>query len=135
MQRFAHHVTSRRQQRVFLLRQLHDEILLQAPAACNPMQHGMIKWISLGACALCSFDILQDGLGGPRSTFPHTITLVAGTQAANPRQNSLALMKLSNLGQGKHGDKVRLSNFPFLQGRALLSLQSGTVCALDLTQL
>ena len=55
---------------------------------------------------MCSFDILPDGLGGPRSAFPHTITLVAGTQAANARQNSLALLKLSNLGQGKHGDKV-----------------------------
>lgn len=69
-------------------------------------------------CSLCSFDILQDGLGGPRSAFPHTITLVAGTQAANPRQNSLALMKLSNLGQGKHGDKVRPSS-SFIQGQAL----------------
>ena len=52
---------------------------------------------------------MPDGLGGPRSAFPHTLTLVAGTQAANARQNSLALMKLSDLGQGKHGDKVRAS--------------------------
>lgn len=42
--------------------------------------------------------------------------MVAGTQAANPRQNSLALMKLSNLGQGKHGDKVRPSIF-FIKDR------------------
>lgn len=54
----------------------------------------------------CSFDIVRDDLGGPRSTFPHCITLVAGTQAAGPRQNALAMMKLSNLGQGKHGEKV-----------------------------
>lgn len=56
--------------------------------------------------AVCSFDIVRDSLGGPRSTFPHTVTLAAGTQAATPKQNSLALMKLSNLVQGKHGSKV-----------------------------
>lgn len=56
---------------------------------------------------LRSFDILRDDLGGPRSAFPHTVTLAAGTQAAHPKQNALALMKLSNLGQGKHGSKVR----------------------------
>lgn len=56
---------------------------------------------------LRSFDILRDDLGGPRSAFPHTVTLAAGTQAAHPKQNALALMKLSNLGQGKHGSKAR----------------------------
>lgn len=61
--------------------------------------------------ALCSFDIVRDGLGGPRSAFPHTVTLAAGTQAATTKQNSLALMKLSNLVQGRHGSKVNvLSN-------------------------
>ena len=55
---------------------------------------------------------MRDGLGGPRSTFPHTVTLAAGTQAANPKQNSLALMKLANLVQGKHGSKV--SAWPLL---------------------
>ena len=55
---------------------------------------------------LCSFDIVRDGLGGPRSAFPHTVTLAAGTQAASPKQNSLAIMKLSNLVQGRHGSKV-----------------------------
>ena len=53
-----------------------------------------------------SFDIVRDELGGPRSTFPHTITFAAGTQAAGARQNAVALVKLSNLGQGKHGAKA-----------------------------
>ena len=56
---------------------------------------------------LRSFDILRDDLGGPRSAFPHTVTLAAGIQAAHPKQSALALMKLSNLGQGKHGSKAR----------------------------
>ena len=56
--------------------------------------------------AFCSFDVVRDGLGGPRSAFPHTVTLAAGTQAATPKQNAVALMKLSNLVQGKHGSKV-----------------------------
>ncbi|CAL8471187.1 g10729 [Coccomyxa elongata] len=77
-----------------------DEELQYDPSTYDCMHHMSLDWPCL------SFDILQDGLGGPRSTFPHTITMVAGTQAANPRQNSLALMKLSNLGQGKHGDKA-----------------------------
>ena len=54
----------------------------------------------------CSFDIIRDELGGPRSIFPHTLTIAAGTQAAHARQNAIALVKLSNLGQGKHGAKV-----------------------------
>ena len=66
---------------------------------------------SIPAClsippVLCSFDIVRDGLGGPRSAFPHTVTLAAGTQAAGPKLNSLAIMKLSNLVQGRHGSKV-----------------------------
>ena len=55
---------------------------------------------------MCSFDIIRDELGGPRATFPHTLTLAAGTQAAHARANAVALVKLANLGQGKHGAKV-----------------------------
>ncbi len=48
-----------------------------------------------------SFDIVKDDLGGPRSTFPLTLTLVAGTQAESARQNYIAFLKLANLGQGR----------------------------------
>lgn len=54
---------------------------------------------------ICSFDILKDDLGGPRSSFPHTVYLVCGTQAATARQNYVAFIKLSQLGQGRHGKK------------------------------
>lgn len=54
----------------------------------------------------CSFDVLKDNLGGPRSTFPHTAFLVAGTQAPAGQPNSLEIMKLSGLSQGDHGRTV-----------------------------
>ena len=54
-----------------------------------------------------SFDVLPDGLGGPRSAFPHTLLLAAGTQAATAGGNSVTLLKLSNLTQGRHGSRVR----------------------------
>ncbi len=50
-----------------------------------------------------SFDIVKDELGGPRSTFPHCVTLVAGTQAGTARQNYFAFLRLANLGQGRCG--------------------------------
>lgn len=53
-----------------------------------------------------SFDLIKDELGGPRSTFPHCVTLVAGTQAPTAKQNYLAFLKLANLGQGRHGKKA-----------------------------
>lgn len=53
-----------------------------------------------------SFDIIRDELGAPRSTFPHTMFLAAGTQADTARSNYFAVVKLANLGQGKHGKKA-----------------------------
>lgn len=50
-----------------------------------------------------SFDIIKDNLGAPRSTFPLSFFMVAGTQAATSRNNYLAVMRVSNLTQGKHG--------------------------------
>lgn len=43
--------------------------------------------------------MVRDQLGGPRRAFPHSMVMVAGTQAATARANYLALMRLSNLGQ------------------------------------
>ena len=57
--------------------------------------------------ASCSFDILKDDLGGPRSTFPHCMYVVAGTQAQHAKENYVALMRLSEINQGRHGSKAR----------------------------
>ncbi len=57
--------------------------------------------------AYCSFDILKDDLGGPRSTFPHCMYVVAGTQAQHAKENYVALMRLSEINQGRHGSKAR----------------------------
>lgn len=56
---------------------------------------------------MCSFDILKDDLGGPRSSFPHAMYVVAGTQAQHANQNYIALMRLSDINQGRHGSKAR----------------------------
>jgi ribosome assembly protein RRB1 len=56
-----------------------------------------LDWPSL------SFDIVKDSLGGPRSSFPLTAFMVAGTQAAPGEQNYISVMKLSALTQGDHG--------------------------------
>ena len=46
-----------------------------------------------------SFDIVKDDLGAPRSTFPHTVYMVAGTQAETAKQNYVAFLRLDKLGQ------------------------------------
>lgn len=43
--------------------------------------------------------MIKDALGGPRSSFPHDMTVVAGTQAPLAKANYVALMRFSNLGQ------------------------------------
>jgi len=75
-----------------------------------------------------SFDVLPDGLGGPRSAFPHTLLLAAGTQAATAGGNSVVLLKLSNLTQGRHGSRVR---YPHATFKALLTSNCAccTACA------
>jgi ribosome assembly protein RRB1 len=46
-------------------------------------------------------------MGAPRTQFPHTLYMAAGTQASQPRQNYIAIMKLAGMGQAGHGKKVR----------------------------
>ena len=48
-----------------------------------------------------SFDYIKDELGAPRSTFPHSCFMVAGTQATSAKQNYVAFLRLANLGQGR----------------------------------
>ncbi|KAF6264703.1 WD40-repeat-containing domain protein [Scenedesmus sp. NREL 46B-D3] len=76
-----------------------DEELDYDPTAYDCLHKFALEWPCL------SFDIVRDELGGPRSTFPHTVFMLAGTQASSARQNHLAVLKLSELGQGRHGKK------------------------------
>ena len=52
-----------------------------------------------------SFDILPDLLGAPRTSFPHTLSLVTGTQAGRNGRNYLAVMNLSRMGRAGHGPR------------------------------
>lgn len=78
-------------------------ILKGAAAATFPRATGSRQLLC------CSFDVIKDNLGGPRSTFPHTAFMMAGTQAPAGQPNSLEVMKLSELSQGEHGKKVRVA--------------------------
>ena len=78
-----------------------DEELDYDPTAYDCLHRFMLDWPCL------SFDIVKDDLGGPRSTFPHTVFMTAGTQADSARQNYVAFLKLSPLGQGRHGKKAK----------------------------
>jgi hypothetical protein len=57
--------------------------------------------MTLSTLRPCSFDYLKDDLGAPRSTFPHSCFMVAGTQATSAKQNYVAFLRLANLGQGR----------------------------------
>lgn len=50
-----------------------------------------------------SFDIIPDDLGTSRESYPLSMYLVAGTQAAKAHVNNLLIMKMSNL----HGNRER----------------------------
>eukprot|EP00798_Chlamydomonas_sp_ICE-L_P029336 gene29335-8890_t len=78
-----------------------DEELDYDPTAYDCFHRLQLDWPSL------SFDIVKDDLGGPRAAFPHTVFLVAGTQAESAKQNYVAFMKLAKLGQGRHGKKTK----------------------------
>eukprot|EP00301_Raphidiophrys_heterophryoidea_P026162 c8963_g1_i1.p1 GENE.c8963_g1_i1~~c8963_g1_i1.p1 ORF type:complete len:528 (-),score=152.83 c8963_g1_i1:251-1834(-) len=51
-----------------------------------------------------SFAILNDPLGHNRTRFPHTVFLVAGSQADTPQNNAIMCLKLSELHKTKHDD-------------------------------
>lgn len=77
------------------------EALDYDPSAYDCLHQFTLDWPCL------SFDILKDDLGGPRSTFPHCMYVVAGTQAQHAKENYVALMRLSEINQGRHGSKAR----------------------------
>lgn len=76
-----------------------DEELEYDPTAYDCLHRFNLEWPCL------SFDIVRDNLGAPRAAFPHTAFMVAGTQAAQPRQNHIGVLKLASLGQGRHGKR------------------------------
>ena len=77
------------------------EELSYDPTAYQCLQTFRFSWPCL------SFDILRDGLGPKREQFPHECYIVAGTQAGDPNNNSVCVARLSNINQGRHGDKAK----------------------------
>ena len=47
--------------------------------------------------------MLRDDLRDDRTKFPHTLYMVAGTQATNAQDNHIALLKLTGFTREKHG--------------------------------
>ncbi|KAI4497911.1 hypothetical protein M0802_007027 [Mischocyttarus mexicanus] len=63
----------------------------------------MLHYAQSGAPSL-SFDVILDELGSNRETYPLSMYLVGGTQAAKTHVNNLLIMKLSNLHAMKDTD-------------------------------
>jgi hypothetical protein len=59
-----------------------DEELDYDPTAYDCLHKFALEWPCL------SFDIVRDDLGGPRSTFPHTVFMLAGTQVTTHSSSS-----------------------------------------------
>eukprot|EP01120_Amphizonella_sp_Union-15-10_P015120 TRINITY_DN767_c0_g1_i2.p1 TRINITY_DN767_c0_g1~~TRINITY_DN767_c0_g1_i2.p1 ORF type:complete len:521 (+),score=124.79 TRINITY_DN767_c0_g1_i2:106-1668(+) len=51
-----------------------------------------------------SFDFLTDSLGFLRTKYPHTVYVVAGSQAGKRQRNKLLVMKMHSLHKTKHDD-------------------------------
>lgn len=51
-----------------------------------------------------SFDIMKDDLGDERRSFPHTVYMVAGTQAEKAVDNKMIVTKVSSLHKIKNGE-------------------------------
>ncbi|VVA99641.1 unnamed protein product [Arabis nemorensis] len=71
---------------------------------CDPSAYNSLHGFHVGWPCL-SFDILGDKLGMNRTEFPHTVYMVAGTQAEKAAFNSIGLFKITNV-SGKRRDVV-----------------------------
>ncbi|KAE9545238.1 hypothetical protein AGLY_000781 [Aphis glycines] len=69
----------------------------------DPSAYHMLHDIDSGLPCL-SFDVIIDDMGCGRSDFPHSMYLVAGSQAEKPKDNCVFVMKLSNLNAIKNED-------------------------------
>lgn len=70
----------------------------------DPTAYDCLVPVSFGWPSL-SFDWLPDGLGPNRVSFPHSVTLVTGSQAPSARQNVLTVARVADIQQGRHGRK------------------------------
>ncbi|GLT98667.1 hypothetical protein SLE2022_161620 [Rubroshorea leprosula] len=69
---------------------------------CDPSAYNSLHAFHIGWPCL-SLDIVRDSLGSDRKDFPHTVYLVAGTQAEKAAWNSIGVFKISNI-SGKDSD-------------------------------
>eukprot|EP00128_Syssomonas_multiformis_P011241 Colp12_sorted_trinity150504_noHs@13926 len=67
------------------------EVLEHDESAYDMLHMVNVEWPCL------SFDIITDGMGNGRTQFPMTAYMVAGTQADQPQNNKVMVMKMSNL--------------------------------------
>uniref|UniRef100_A0A7S3JWR5 Histone-binding protein RBBP4-like N-terminal domain-containing protein n=1 Tax=Aureoumbra lagunensis TaxID=44058 RepID=A0A7S3JWR5_9STRA len=70
---------------------------------CDLRAYSLLQYLGLDWPCL-SFDIIPDDLGGGRTTFPHSLVLVCGSQAESTNKNALNLIRLSDLGAVKLDD-------------------------------
>eukprot|EP00898_Chlorokybus_atmophyticus_P002238 jgi/Chlat1/3014/Chrsp201S03266 len=73
-----------------------DEALEFDPTAYDCLHAFRLEWPCL------SFDLVRDSLGAQRTQFPHTIFAVTGTQADRAVNNTLAVLRLSNITRMRH---------------------------------
>ena len=79
-----------------------DEALQYDPTAYDCMSSMSLEWPSL------SFDIVADSLGDDRRAFPHTLFMVAGTQAFKPDTR-----QTRRCSRGKEEEKQNRRRFRF----------------------
>jgi len=75
---------------------------------CDPTAYVTLNEFSLDWPCL-SFDVLRDGLGEQRQTFPMTAYFVAGSQAAQANNNKVTVFKVSNI-QATNQDEADLDD-------------------------
>eukprot|EP01089_Gocevia_fonbrunei_P016368 TRINITY_DN5043_c0_g1_i3.p1 TRINITY_DN5043_c0_g1~~TRINITY_DN5043_c0_g1_i3.p1 ORF type:complete len:443 (-),score=128.96 TRINITY_DN5043_c0_g1_i3:17-1345(-) len=79
---------------------LGENEVLEYDSSAYDMLHALtVEWPCL------SFDIIRDNLGFQRTRFPHTTYFVAGTQADKPVNNTIVIMKVSQLNRTKHDNE------------------------------
>ncbi|CEG39257.1 glutamate-rich wd repeat-containing protein 1 [Plasmopara halstedii] len=78
---------------------LQEDEMLDYDSSAYDMYYALTaEWPAL------SIDVVRDSLGAVRSRFPMTIFMVAGTQASNPDDNQVTVMKMSELYKTKNND-------------------------------
>ncbi|KAI5812154.1 WD40-repeat-containing domain protein [Pyronema omphalodes] len=98
-----------------------DEILEPDSSAYHMLHRMNSEWPCL------SFDILTDDLGDARQSYPHTVYMVGGTQAARAKDNKIMVMKLSGLHKERQNnddddeedDDSDTEDEPILESRAI----------------